>query len=174
MLSMAEPNKGNSANHDSSEGGLRFGWNDIFETLKNVKELMAIAALLGGAVAWAIHYYATREELETLECHMILNMQMIQSTSDKQFNEQLAQKARAAIREEQRSIKKAESVNDEKSIRSSQDKIDEIETQLSGFSHAVDEQGKRSKKALNLLTNSSCRTANTRKNILEEIRSGKF
>lgn len=174
-ISKAESNGGSNANHNASEGGsTRLSLKSIFETLNSVKEWMLVAAFFGGAIVWTVHYYATHEELDILECQMKLNIRMLEATSDRQFNEQLAQKARGEIRDEERTIKKAETLQDDDGIRLSQARLDSLKAQLEGFEHAIEKQGETSKKAWGSLTQNSCFMKDVRNEILKEIRAGKY
>lgn len=169
-----EPIAGDDASRNTSESGVVLNLKRIVEMLKSVKELMLVAAFFGGAIVWTIHYYATHDELESLECQMKLNVLLLQATSDKNYNEQLAKQARSSIRAEERTLRSAETSSDDDDIRSSQTRLDDLKIQVAGFQHAIEEQQKTSKKALDALTQHACLVKEQRVKILEKLRLGEF
>lgn len=166
------PNTGNGGSVQSMGGVTNLV--DWIEKIKNVKELMLLAAFFGGAIVWTVHYYATQDELDEVECQMKLYVRMLQATSDRQFTEQLVKSARGEIVDEKRTLKKAETTQDEARIKLSQTRIDDLRAQLDGFKNVIGEQSKSSKKALDALSHNACLIEDTRRELLKEIREGKF
>ena len=107
----------------------------LVNNLKDIKEMLLIAAFFGGAIVWTIHYYATHEELETLECQTKLQVRMLQSTSNSNYTEQLAKQGRIELRDQEYVLRKAQNSidKDDTEVKATQARIEDINLQQKSF-----------------------------------------
>jgi len=153
-----------------------FDFKKILETLASVKNFATLIAFFGAAVIWTIHYYATHEELDTLECYTKLNVRMLQSKEDEYYDEQIKKEGHRELLDQQHFLKKIESDThiDQDDVQSINMAIDRLKDQEASFLASINEAKRASQRALTLQTQNVCQIKEQRDKILDELKLGKF
>lgn len=153
-----------------------FSFNAILSRLKDARELVATITFFGVIAFGGVSYFATRDELETLDCLTRVNVRLLQANSNVNFTEQLARQGRVDLREQQRLLEKerknpSPSENDVAAI---QNRIDDLMAQQNSFGKTVEAEKKTGQKALDALTQNLCRIGQHRASLISKLASGEF
>jgi hypothetical protein len=177
-----KPNLGNQPEPNNNAAMLivpnRLSFSSIVETLKNAKELLLLALFFGGSVVWVANYFATHEELDSLECFTKLNVRLLQAEANVNYTEQLAKDGRIEMRDQQhildRIAKEHSEKVDEDELKATQLRLDNLNQQAKSFANTTENEKKATQKALTALTQNSCLIKDQRTRILGLLQSGEL
>lgn len=163
----------------SLKSGIEKKWElkNIVETLKNVKELLLIAAFFGAGLVWVVNYFATRSQLEEFECFTKINVRMLQATANVNYTEHVAKQGRIELRDHQRMLDKASKASNKASetdIKATQGRIDDLKLQTVTFEKTIETENKAAKRGFAALTQNLCLIKEQRTKILGQLASGDF
>jgi hypothetical protein len=162
----------------SNAEGVKKQLSTIIAQLSAIKDTLLLIGFFGAGAIWVINYFATRDQLEQLECFTKLNVRMLQANANVEYTQQLSKDGRNELREQQRLLRQLPSVTaggpeaDGPSVI--QARIDELQAQSATFTVTIQSESNTSKKGLAALLANSCLLKEQRKRLLEELRTGSF
>ena len=152
----------------------------ILEHLKNVKEWIAVLMFFAAGGAYFIHYFATREQLDELECSSTFNVLLLRSSSNANFNQQILKESMSEKRNTKKILdakKESKEPRDSKAqdeITYLELKLQDLDTQILAFQNAIEKSKKDSERAFDILNNNVCKIKDDRISVLQQLREGKF
>jgi hypothetical protein len=142
----------------------------------DLKELIAILVFFAGGLIWVVDYFATREELDSLDCFTRVNVRRLQADENVQYTQQQSKSARSDIRDQQRLIRSAKeqpkTPSSDTDIGVIQAQIDELTLSVQSFDKSTESQKQESTRMFQVLTGNVCYHKDQRKKILDAIESG--
>lgn len=149
----------------------------IIAAAKSAKELIVLAAFFGGGVVWIANYFATREQLEVLECVTKVNVRMLQASTTANEAEQGLRQTRTELREQSRFLTAArqkDSGYKEDVVRSTEARVEELTTLVAAFDQTAKSEKKASQRALTTLTQNQCLIKEQRARLVAQIGAGEL
>jgi ABC-type Na+ efflux pump permease subunit len=157
----------------------KFTFQDFIDTLKNLRELIVIIGALLAGVAWIVSYFATRDQLEKLECYTKVNVRMLQATAGVNYANQQIKQAHVDTREQSRILESIRlnskgKVETDAMVKSAENRLDELAQTEKTLATNKDAEQKTSQRALAALTENACLDLAKRNIILDQLARGEF
>jgi hypothetical protein len=161
----------------AAAAGARPSLSGLLGVLRNAKEIVMVLAFFGAGLLWVVNYFATRDQLDTLECFTKVNVRMLQATTNVNQAEQSLRQTRTEIREQRRFVEKArakDSGYSEDDVRTTESRLEELSNQVGTFDRAIDAERKAAHRSLTALTQNQCLVKEQRARIVSQIGAGDF
>jgi len=125
-----------------------FSLDRFIERIKDIKELLAFAAILGGACVWVVNYFATADQLAELSCSTKLNVRLLSSSTNLNHTQELAKEGMSEYRDQERLLDEAKKGGHTQDAIAIQNRMDDLQAQTASFRTTIDDQEREGKKAL--------------------------
>jgi uncharacterized protein YlxW (UPF0749 family) len=158
---------------------VKFTFHDFIDTLKDFKELIVILGAVLVGVGWVVSYFATRDQLEKLECYTKINVRMLQATAGVNYANQQIRQGRVETREQSKILEDIRSndkgkVDTNAMVKSAENRLDELAQTEKTLAANKDAEQKTSQRALAALTENACLDKARRKIIIDQLARGEF